>query len=291
MAPSFLGSVLVLLALLGAVFYLRRRAPLVAFGIAWFLVTLVPVVQIIPFHELAAEHHLYLASVGFCLALGVLFERVATHPVARFAGVAMLLLLALRAAARNRDWKDSETLWAVTARDAPRCARAQYNTGFLKAVRGNYEAALPPLRTAVQIRGTSQDLYALGSTLLALGREEEAVRELERALSAARKEKIPAVRAGTILMALGRPMDAIPAFDRDLRDRPWDPRPLFQKGLCYEMVGDTAAALREYERMLAQMPGDYGTLLRAADVVEQRGDPGRARALRARAQECAPLGP
>ncbi len=284
--PSFLGATIALLALVAAVLLLRRRAPLVAFGIAWFLVTLLPVVQIVPFHELAAEHHLYLASVGLCLAAGVALPR---WPVALGVGVALLVALAARTVLRNRDWKDAETLWTATARDAPRCARAQYNAGFLKALRGEYKEALPRFRAAVEIRGNAMDRYGLGSALVALHRPEGQL-ELLGALRMARKEASPGVSPGTILLALGQPEQALAAFGDDLRKRPWELRPLYHKGLCYEAMDNPDAALREYEQLLARMPGDYPTLVRVADILERRGDAARASALRARAREYAPLG-
>ena len=293
LAPSFLGATLALSALVAATFLLRRRVPLVAFGIAWFLVTLLPVVQIIPFHELAAEHHLYLASVGLCLAAGVAFEHVPRRRVALPAGVALLLALSVRTVLRNEDWKDAETLWAVTARDAPRCARAQFNAGYLKALRGAYDEALPQLRAAVEIRGDARDRYGLACALLALGRNIEAQMELELALAEARAQRNPPVSPGAILMARGRPKDleeALREFDNDVRTHPWTVRPLYNKGLCYEALGDDDAALREYEKLLARAPGDYPTLVRVADLMEKRGDIPRAAAFRARARERAPLG-
>jgi len=289
LAPSFLGAATALLALVCAVVLLRRRAPLVAFGIAWFLTTLLPVVQIIPFHELAAEHHLYLASIGLCLAAGAAFERAPRRPAVLVLGVALLVALAVRTVVRNRDWKDAETFWGVTARDAPRCARAQFNVGYLRALRGEYEEAMPHLRAAVQIRGNAQDRYGLGCALLALGRSIEGRLELERALADARAHRGSGMSAGTILMALGDYNAALAAFDNDLRDRPWLLRPIHSKGLCYEALGNEDAALREYERMLALVPGDYPTLMRVADLLEQRGDARRAAAFRARARERAPL--
>jgi hypothetical protein len=53
-------------------FKLRRRDPLLSFAIGWFLLTLAPVANIFPVNAYLAEHWLYLPSVGFFLAVGVL---------------------------------------------------------------------------------------------------------------------------------------------------------------------------------------------------------------------------
>jgi hypothetical protein len=72
------GSVLISLAILALIFYgllkSLARTRWVAFGGLWFFITLLPVCQIFPHHELMAEHHLYLPSFGFSLALAVIIE-------------------------------------------------------------------------------------------------------------------------------------------------------------------------------------------------------------------------
>lgn len=287
-APSFLASALALAALVASVVLLRRRAPPIAFGIAWFLVTLLPVVQIVPFHELAAEHHLYLASIGLCVAAGSLAGRVARRPAAVAAAAVLLVALSARTVSRNRDWKDAETFWRVTARDAPRCARAQYNVGFLLAMQGRSEEAIAPLRAAVDIRGDTLERYALGCALLETGREAEGRRELGRALEVARAEDDPSVSCGTILMALGRNVEALLQFEAELRRRPWNPRPRFQKGLCHEAMGDDGAALKEYEQLIAAVSSHQPALLRAAEIAERRGEKERAARWRAMAEERTP---
>jgi tetratricopeptide (TPR) repeat protein len=201
-----------------------------------------------------------------------------------------MVALSARTIVRNRDWKDAETFWAVTARDAPRCARAQYNVGFLLALRGRSEEAIAPLRAAVDIRGDTLERYALGCALLDVGREAEGRRELGKALAIARTEDDPSVSCGTILVALGRHVEALLQFEAELRRRPWNQRPRFQKGLCHEAMGDSDAALREYEQLLAAMPGHQAALLRAAELADRRGEKQRAARWRAMAEERAPPG-
>ena len=53
-----------------------RLSLLVAFGMAWVAITLLPVSHIIPYPEMMAEHYLYLPSVGFCLLVGIGMARI-----------------------------------------------------------------------------------------------------------------------------------------------------------------------------------------------------------------------
>jgi hypothetical protein len=87
-----------------------------------------------------AEHHLYLPSFGFSLALAVIIEDAfLSRRTAPLALTALLLILALfswRIIERNKDWKDEFTLWEKTVRTNPKCARALNNSrGLSQCVR------------------------------------------------------------------------------------------------------------------------------------------------------------
>jgi len=47
---------------------------LTGFFMIFFAITLIPMLQIIPLHEIAAEHYLYLPSLGFCAVLGIIAD-------------------------------------------------------------------------------------------------------------------------------------------------------------------------------------------------------------------------
>ena len=67
---SWLG-LLTLAGLAGACVYLRRRAPLAAFGGLFFFVALAPSSSFYPLLDFAAERRLYLPSIGFSLVVMV----------------------------------------------------------------------------------------------------------------------------------------------------------------------------------------------------------------------------
>jgi hypothetical protein len=105
---------LLLLILVGvAMWSTRRRAPVIAFGLMWCAIALVPVSNIVPTGILVAERTLYLPSIGFLLAAGGIAQELVRHAGARTATVrrtlvAMCVLLAtlglLRSAGRHRVW-------------------------------------------------------------------------------------------------------------------------------------------------------------------------------------------
>jgi Tfp pilus assembly protein PilF len=277
-ARAVLAGSLVAAAIAAAVL-LRRRAPLVSLGIGWFLVSLLPVLHVVPFHELAAEHHLYLPSVGLCLLAGLGFRRGSE----RAPRTALLLLLVVlgafgvRTVVRNRDWRDSETLWAATVRDAPRCARARANLAVVYAARGDWSDAALELERAIEIRpGYTLARLHLAKVHLAMGKVPEARMQLEEALRLARAERRSEVLVGDVQRLLGRCDDAIGAYEESIR-RSTRAAPSLRGVLaCRLELGDYPAALDAAERLVLLEPESPALLEQAAALARQVGDEKRA---------------
>jgi hypothetical protein len=152
-------AVLTALGVLGAValsaWVLARWRSLCGYGALWLLITILPVSHIFPIKEIVAEHYLYVPLFGLCLILGVVLDALCGAGFARqalsarlratavYVAVLVLLVAAVtRVIVRNRDWKDEETFWTVTAQTVPRCARTHYNlAGVYKQQKRAQEAA------------------------------------------------------------------------------------------------------------------------------------------------------
>ncbi len=131
-APTLL-AVLLLAAFAVTAVWVYPSRPLVSLGMGWFLAALVPVLQILPFHELAADHFLYVPLIGASLLGGAAVDYVSRERGYRELAVGVLALVlagfSLRTVGRNRDWADVETLWRATLAEAPGSYRAHTNLG------------------------------------------------------------------------------------------------------------------------------------------------------------------
>lgn len=182
--PRVIGAGLVL----GMLLWLTVRAltwkPWVFFGGLWFFITLLPVCQIFPHHELMAEHYLYLPLVGVLVLASPLWEYLlARQRTGAIALISVLVLLfSVRTVVRNRDWKDGMTLWTSVLKNAPQCARAHDNLGTEYYNRGDYRTALNHYQQAVRIRPEHAIFHNnLGRVYGALGDLENAQAELTKA--------------------------------------------------------------------------------------------------------------
>ena len=133
--PATLVCVLISAAYVGLALWLFGRRPLVTLGMGWFLVSLLPVLQIVGFHEIAADHFLYLPMVGAALVFGHLGAQAATSPKAKILVWAFLLAIfvlgSILTVSRNRVWANQLTLWEDTYEKASDSYRANANLGQL----------------------------------------------------------------------------------------------------------------------------------------------------------------
>jgi tetratricopeptide (TPR) repeat protein len=63
-----------------------RNYRILSFGLAWFLVNLIPILNIIPANYILADRYLYIPSVGFCLIIASLFDCFYTNKAKLFSG-------------------------------------------------------------------------------------------------------------------------------------------------------------------------------------------------------------
>ena len=176
-----------------------------AFGGLWFFVTLLPVSQIIPHHELMAEHYLYLPSAGLFLTAGVLLERAFTLERYRASVAAafalVVVLLSVRTVVRNRDWEDNQTLWTKTVKTAPGSARAHTNVGELALRHRRFSEAYREFQRAIQIQPDDPiNRDNIGIILLRYGLFDEAEQQFREALKLKPKFVKPRVNLGLVYL-------------------------------------------------------------------------------------------
>jgi len=124
---TVIPAMLVLAGLLGAFGVMRRRMPLLALGIGWFLAGHLMESSVIAL-ELYFEHRNYLPAAGVLLGVAVLVERVVRHIHSRWVtGLAVVPLLALLGLSSSWSaiWSSELLLSAHMVQAHPQSVRAQ----------------------------------------------------------------------------------------------------------------------------------------------------------------------
>jgi hypothetical protein len=158
--------------LIAGIWWLRHRAPLLSIGGIWLLVTLLPVIGLIPSNTLIAERYLFLPLAGFSLMFAACWQFLTekgyiTKRMALAALVAIILVFSALTIKRNYDWKDNLTLLLANARDLPGKSGVYYQIGAEYFTRGEMGRVLEYLGKAKELNSFYGIHYAVYSAIMA----------------------------------------------------------------------------------------------------------------------------
>jgi Flp pilus assembly protein TadD len=260
--PRVLLSILILAAL---VLVLKRpagKSRLFRFGGAWFLVFLVPSLNVLlPLNSPLSEHWLYIPMPGICfiLALG-LTAAIRKLPAGKSAGYVILGVLVgaygLVTVEMNRVWRSEETLFSYITRFREINPRANYNLGRIHLQRGRIEEALDELEKAVRLREDYYEAWlALSVAYLRNGEPVRSRKSFERAVQLEPDRVRGYLLYAQALREKGKGEQAIKVYKDALRLAPSDPRAYNGLGVTYAATGERRKALEIWKEGLENSPG------------------------------------
>ena len=167
---------------------MSRRTALrpAAFGLAWFLLALLPASSFFPLAEITNEHRVFFPYIGLSLACvyGVV-ESLKKRPVCLLC-LSLLITggLAWGTYERNKVWRTEETLWYDVTLKSPTNGRALMNYGLTQMSQGKYRRAKEYFERALVFNPFYAALEInLGIVNSSLGDLQTAETHFQRALS------------------------------------------------------------------------------------------------------------
>ena len=150
---------LVAAAVIAMVFFgalrLRKRSAVYPYGLAWFYISLLPVLNIVPIKAFVSDRFLYAPIIG----LGLFAVQGVSDILGKRRRTAIALLLcivalcSIRTAVRNRDFCDETAFWRAAIRVNPRNAKAIYNLGVIHHEHGELDYAARQYELATRTSG------------------------------------------------------------------------------------------------------------------------------------------
>ena len=175
----------------------RPKPSPVAFGIAWFLLALLPT-SLMPLADVTNDHRMFFPFVGLALAVFwalrlALFrgtERLTSRPAwvpgALTAAALLLVLAAVGTHDRNEVWRTEETLWRDVTVKNPNNDRGLFNYGNILMSRGDFAGGLLYLERASAFKSSDPVLdVRLAIAYAGVGRDVEAGQRFQEAVSLA----------------------------------------------------------------------------------------------------------
>jgi Flp pilus assembly protein TadD len=256
-----LAAWILLLVWLIGVTVLRRSRPHPAFFSLWFVVALLPVLNLVPLPVLAADRYQYWAAPGLLalagLGVAALWRRLAATRkyAAATVVVAVAGLLAALTVARVKVWENSSTLWTDAVRKAPFSAEARRNLGGTLIQAGKMQEAEREFREAIRMDpGYGRARTNLGLSLLAQGKFREAEGELREALRLDPYNVSARSNFAVVLYAIGKKKEAASEIREVLRLEPRHARARGNLGTILYELGETEEAEQQLQAALRLDP-------------------------------------
>ena len=249
-------------AIAGAVFMLRRRAPYLAGGCLAATVALAPVLGVIQFsfqdYSSVADQYMYLPFIGLAIAAaGSLRSRTALA----VASVA-LLALGVRSLDQTLLWKDDVTLFTHVVAQNPRSYAGHNTVARAYALKGEHELAPDHYKKALAIVPANPvSLNNVGETLHRMGGHQRAITYYDLVFSTHTPlgNNVPVfalmhTNKAAALYALDKGEDALRELDVALQLDPTSAGAIYTKGAILFNSGRIREAIPWLERAVTNEP-------------------------------------
>lgn len=277
-----------LAALVSGIWLLRRRRPLVSFGLAWFLVAFFPTSNFIPLRcGPFADYYLVFPSVGLALALvdalrwlaEIVRDRPGRATLVRTAIIALIVWRGATAVAAfdwARAWKDEQLLLerALAARPESFNVKASLASFHLRSQRTD-EAARLANEAVRAAPWCSQPYFVLGQVALNERKIAEAEKIFTDATTRSPSEAYPFAALGYIADEIKHDPEAAKRLYREALQRRWSENSgtaALNLSVLLATEGQVAEARKLMETVLPRMPENPDLLRNLALACKQLGD-------------------
>jgi tetratricopeptide (TPR) repeat protein len=255
----YLVQVPIVLAWIGVFVWSLRRAPILAFSIAFFTLNIAFVLQLLPIgNVIMADRYTYVPSFGIFLALGAGVDRLQRWPQLRIAVAAIVLVYAAALSAityRQCDvWQDSASLWDDVLSKYPHAALGLLNRANLRYFSGDLAGARVDLDDMIRL--WPDDAKAFGYRAVIrhdTGDVEGAISDMDRAIDLAPSTGFYSNRGG-MGVARGDLQGALRDFSRALELNPEGVSNWSKRGWVRGEVGDHRGSLEDYREVVKLAP-------------------------------------
>ena len=278
---------------------LRRRERVLGFLVAWWVVTLLPCLDIRQLsYPLLAERFSYLPSVGLCFALAYLGLVVLPRQLPR-APLAPIVLPALgfvmcfwciQDVQAVPKWRSNETFFSYSLSVAPDAGlvhthhgvELQFREHDLEGARKEFETALRLNQSAFYPQNTvTYDSYiGLGQIADLEGRHEEALAYFQKAVLAGPYSSTAYDILGAAYFPRNDYAKAAEYFARAVKVNPQDLGARFYLGTCFRKLGKYREAAEQFRAARDVDPTYFEAYAAEAQALEAAGDAAGAAAVR-----------
>lgn len=251
--PLTLVGIAVIMGIIFGIIKLRRQAPLVAFGLAWILVTFS--INLAPRSNVIFEHKLYLISFGFLLATVTALSMVIPNrlTLAKIL-ICLTAILAIATFERNRVWANELTLWEDVIKKSPEKARVNANLGRVYGSMGRYNEAIYYLSRAIAISPDNITYENRGVIYSRQGRNDLALNDLNTSIAMEPTYFSVYVKRSWIYQTQHNYPAALADLAYAIQLEPYFADAYIERGMLWIQLGKMKEALDDFQKVLNMDP-------------------------------------
>ncbi len=263
--------------------------------LAWIILTLTPVLNIIPLSDDAtfiAERYLYLPSAGFCIIAAQLlanywYARRGSRQKLAFGlpvllGCLLLQWYAFGTLNRNLAWQNELALWTDTTSQSPRSYKPYFNLAAAYRKAEKYDAALEMFEKAYWMASGDEDR---GLILCNIGYVYYTKKDYDRAKATLEEAVLLSPTNAGIYNLLGNVYfeghdleKALEQYEKSIEIDPKIKDTLINIGMTYFKMGKTDQTIEYLERVRSTMPEDGKLCYYLGSAYDKKGIYDRAAA-------------
>lgn len=180
---AFYLSPILIVCLIACIVFFRKKSLLI-FGALWFTVTIILVLQFVPFgNQITTDRYLYLPMFGLLLILGFTLQKVKESRLMLLSAFP-ILFFGFLSFQRVAIWENDETLWKSVLETHPNVSQAHNNLGSYSLKQNKNKAAFEYFNKAIQIQPNYADAYSNRGNLFAqAGNSDAALKDFDKAIN------------------------------------------------------------------------------------------------------------
>ncbi len=248
------------------------------FWAGWVLISLLPVLNIVPIAILRADRYMYLAAIGFFYILAWMFVRLwRSKPVIFYAPASLLFLIFTIGAysyltlERNQIWKNPLALWTDNHKKFPQHVFPYVSIGHDYLNAGQVGMAISYFQSGLQ--EDPNDFKLLSSMGLAMKARKnlpEAEAFFNRALERHLDDPTIHLNLGVIYLERGEKEKAWMAFEKTIRQDPKNPGGYLNRAVIHFQSQNWDEAIKDLKKAIDLAPGDILPYVNLAITYERK---------------------
>ncbi len=254
-----------MIALLALLYVWRNMHKAFVFGILFFSVTMILLLQILGVGSaILAERYTYVPYIGLFYVIAFYLNRLIAEPETRNTSLRPVLMLGFAGAivafavtsnARSKVWYNTVSLWEDCIKKIPSYASAYNNLGVYLYENHEYDAAFPLLNKALELNPTFQEpMLTRGDIYRIRGDYKRASQDLNKAQKLNPKNGAVYLNRGILYCVEGKLDSGGMDLNRVVRMQPDFAEGYNSRANYYDMIGKKDSALHDYTMAIRYRP-------------------------------------